>query len=351
MRRYRRTLSPVLKETHEKAIKFYSDYQVDWARLIPSLSKCELEKVSFLSVMGDAPKDFSTDREYRQGHRSRRERKVHCIAKVGSKFYPNESITEQLITRIGQNYNLKIANSKLRMINGQVRFMSIYFLRQGSEQLTHGAEIFERCLGKDEYKELQDKKAESEYFTFQMTCEAVRNAFPEFENRIIGKLVEMLTFDALIGHNDRHPYNWGVIVPLRKDRPPRFAPVYDTARALFWQERESYVDQALQEGSTKLQKYIKNCTPPFGWDGETKVDFFRLIGLIWSCFDCYRYNIERFLRKEELEKSIITVEKEFGPLLSANRSELIKRCLRLRQRLLCEAVDSLKEREDTKDAT
>ena len=48
--------------------------------------------------------------------------------------------------------------------------------------------------------------------------------FPICKTRLRQAYVEMLTFDALIGHNDRHPYNWGVIVPLRKDRALRFAP-------------------------------------------------------------------------------------------------------------------------------
>lgn len=343
--RRNRTLFRATKESYKKEIKIYADFQTDWRRVIPTLRKFELEKVTFLSVMGDAPKDFSTDREYRPGHRSRRRPTDSFIAKVGSKFYPTESITEQLITRIGQTYKLTIADSKLRMLDGQVRFMSKYFLRQGLDQLTHGAEIFERCLGKEEYRGLQEKKKESEYFSFQMTCEAVRNAFPEHEKRIISKLVEMLTFDALIGHNDRHPYNWGVIVPVRKVGTPRFAPVYDTARALFWQNNEDYIGQALEGNSPKLAKYIRLCVAPFGWDGETKVDFFRLIGLIWSCYECYRQNIEKFLTIPPLEKSILCVDKEFGLLMSPNRRELIKRCLGQRQELLCESVQKFKEEE------
>jgi hypothetical protein len=109
-------------------IKHLADYQKDWRRLIPSLRKFELEPVKFLSIPGDAPKDFITDGEYRPGHRSRRHRRESYIAKVGSKFYPIESITEHLNTRIGQAFGLFIADSKLRMIDGQVRFMSKYFL-------------------------------------------------------------------------------------------------------------------------------------------------------------------------------------------------------------------------------
>lgn len=141
---------------------------------------------------------------------------------------------EQFITRIGQQFDLLIADSKLRIVNDQVCFMSKYFLKRHSEQLTHGAEIFELCIGKENYAELAEQKIEREYFSFQMAEEAISEAFPSFEKNIMPGFIEMLVFDALIGHNDRHPYNWGVIVPITKRRSPRIAPVFDTARALFW---------------------------------------------------------------------------------------------------------------------
>lgn len=91
--------------------------------------------VDFLSIPGDAPKDFIRDSKHRPGHRTRRQRFERYIAKVGSRFYPNESITDQLLTRIGQSFGLSIADSKLRLIDGQVRFLSRYFLDKNNEQL------------------------------------------------------------------------------------------------------------------------------------------------------------------------------------------------------------------------
>lgn len=222
------------KQNVKKTIKYQADYQLDWGSRIPTLRRYDIDMVDFLTIPGMAPKDFITDSEYRPGHRTRSQRAESYIAKVGSKFYPNESIAEQLVTRLGQVFGLSIADSKLRIVDGQVRFMSKYFLDRRAEQLTHGAEIFELCLGKEDYARIADKKEESEYFTFQMTAEAIGNAFPGYEAEIVSGFVEMLAFDALIGHNDRHPYNWGVIVPIRKARAPRFSPMFDTARALFW---------------------------------------------------------------------------------------------------------------------
>ena len=317
-------------------IKHLSDYQEDWRRLIPSLRNYELEPVKFLSIPGDAPKDFITDSEYRPGHRRRRQRRESYIAKVGSKFYPNESITEQLATRIGQAFGLNIAESKLRMIDGQVRFMSKYFLDRQNEQLTHGAEIFELCLGKENYKELADNKSEKDYFTFQMTAEAMKTTFPDSHEKIIASFVEMLAFDALIGHNDRHPYNWGVIVPIRKSKPPRFSPVFDTARALFWNNPERRVNQMLNSDA-QLEAYINACTPPIGWDGEEGVAFFPLMSLISNSSVRYRGLIQKFVDTAALENSFRILDKEFKVLMSPERRELIRECLKRRQQMLKEA--------------
>lgn len=327
----------------KKSIRYEADFQVDWESLIPELPvrRYKMEGVNELSQPGDAPKDFIFDREYRHGHRSRKQRFEGYIAKVGSKFYPNESITEQLITRIGQIYKLNIADSKLRIVNGQVRFMSKYFLNTRSEQLSHGAEIYESCIGKENYSEIRDRKIESDYFTFQMTLEAIQAAFPGQADKIVSGYIEMLTFDALIGHNDRHPYNWGVIIPIKKSGKPRFSPVYDTARALFWNVPEGRIQQMLKD-QLQFETYLKKCEPPIGWDGLSDLDFFLLIGLIWSDFGRFRRNIEKYLIKSPLDSSDIMIDAEFKSLMSSNRRELIKRCLRQRQQYLCKSIEDRK---------
>jgi hypothetical protein len=349
MRRTKANARSQSKPNPTKAIRHKSDFQQDWEALIPPLRKYTLEQVNFLSIPGDAPKDFITDSEYRPGHRSRRQRTESYIAKVGSKWYPVESITEHLITRIGQIYGLRIAESKLRVVAGQVRFMSKYFLRRDAELLTHGAELFELILGKENYAELAKQKSESEFFTFQITEEAVRNSFPEHAEKIMRGFVEMMTFDALIGHNDRHPYNWGVVVPLYKNRAPRFSPVYDTARALFWNVPERRVRQMLTD-EMQFVAYVVNCAPPIGWDRESKVDFFRLVGLIWRGSPHYRKGIEKFLDDAPLKQTNEMLDKEFGHLLSAERRELIKKCLHLRQHFLRDAVAEFQRKEELSNA-
>ncbi len=335
----RKRITPVRHRTSaKKEIRYFSDYQLRWESLIPQLKNYQLARVDFLSIPGDAPKDFIKDSEHRPGHRTRRQRVERYIAKVGSKFYPNESLTEQLLTRIGQVFGLEIADSKLRIVDGQVRFLSKYFLDRHNEQLIHGAQVFEQCLGKKEYAELAEKKSESDYFTFQMVCEAIRVPFSGFESGIVRGLVEMLAFDCLIGHNDRHPYNWGVIVPINKIESPRFSPVFDTARALFWNVPETRVKQMLRDRK-QLETYITKCAPPFSWDKEPAVDFFRLMGLIWKQFDIHKPHIERFLNETRLQQVLQMIDDEFGRVMSSERRQLIQECLRLWQRKFVEATN------------
>lgn len=327
---------------NRKKVTKFSDHAVNWSKFIPALKKYRLQSVEFLSISGDAPKDFSVDREYRAGHRSRQRPTDSYIAKVGSKFYPLESVIEQLITRVGQCFEVNVADSKLRIMDGQVRFLSKYFLK-GGEQLTHGAEIYEYSLGKENYKELSENKEESDFFTFDMTCGAIQGLFPEHAEKIVAGYVEMLCFDAIIGHNDRHPYNWGVIVPLKKSRTPRFSPVFDTARALFWNIPEKRVIQMLTDVN-QFEKYIFGCSPPICWENKA-ADFFELIGLIWKAFPIYRENVEKFLDDVALRKVSLVLETEFKPLMSKERFELIERCLHQRQRRLIEVVSEMKRQQ------
>lgn len=82
-------------------------------------------------MSGDAPKEFVRVYHYEKGQcwrKSNPKNWPEYIAKTGHKWYPNESITEFLMNRLGEVFGLEMAKSKLLSINGQVRFLSKYFL-------------------------------------------------------------------------------------------------------------------------------------------------------------------------------------------------------------------------------
>ncbi len=79
------------------------------------------------------------------------------IAKVARKWYPNESITEHLLNRLGFALGVTVANSRLAVDDefGRLRFLSEYFLRP-DERLEHGAKSTQViCQMKHSWKKLK----------------------------------------------------------------------------------------------------------------------------------------------------------------------------------------------------
>lgn len=287
------------------------------------------------SILGDAPKDFIKVYEPGEGRRNDPRSWPAYIAKFGHKWYPSESVTEQLMTRIGEWLGFDMASSRLMRADDQIRFLSRYFLEE-DESLVHGAEIVAgRLVDALFVEEVEEQHLEKEIFTFQVLCEALRTLFPARGSTIVLDFLSMIAFDALVGNQDRHLYNWGVIVHPRGVREPRFSPIFDTARGLFWNTGDSglvrYADP------TVLKKYVVAARPLIGWDGEERVNHFRLVRNIASLSPEYGDHLRMVgsFDRMGLERMI---DAEFSRLLSTARLELIKRCLQVRFDLYTDAI-------------
>ena len=301
--------------------------QSGWRSVVPVLRRGYywIEKKT---VSGDAPKDFVRVYEYGDGRRTEPDDWPAFIAKVGHKWYPAESITEQLMTRIGQTLGLRMASSRLMASEDQIRFMSRYFLT-GDDSLVHGAEIVSGHLNdKDFVHTVETQKIESEVFTFQDLCAAIEFAFPG-KREIINDFVRMLGFDAIIGNHDRHLYNWGVIAHPKGTTEPEFSPIYDTARGLLWNRSEAGLVKLQRPG--KMLEYVTESRPQMGCDGHEKsVNHFQLIeGISLSDLKLQEL-LQGLVRDDTLTKIDDVLEHEFDRLLSAKRRTVIKQCLRLR---------------------
>jgi hypothetical protein len=292
------------------------------------------------SVSGDAPKDFLRVYAYGRGRKAQPTSWPAYIAKVGQKYYPNESITEHLLTRIGQLMGLKMANSRLMWIRGQLRFLSEYFLRE-DESLVHGAEIFAGYLEDLEFvKQVEQMRMSQEIFTLQVVEAAVQARFPQHANVILQDFVRLIGFDSVVGNNDRHFFNWGVVTQISEARPPRFSPIYDTARALFWNKDEQGLEKfdRRSEFDRFLEKYVAQCYPKTGWDGLNSPNHFGLVRKIMEERSSYREVLKRLNMKELAVRVENLFDVEFDGLFSARRKRFIVSCLRKRLAYYGEAV-------------
>lgn len=284
------------------------------------------------SLIGEAPKELVHIYEYGRANKKNRQRWPKYIAKVGHKLYANESITEQLFTRIGETAGFNVAESKLLVFSGQLRFLSKYFLKK-NQRLMHGAEIFMAHLEDREFvNEIHQKREESVHFTFQYVCQAIQSYFPSNCEEIIADYIKMLAFDALLGNNDRHHWNWGVVVDVRNERLPYFSPIYDSARGLFWnlpERRLKNIERNKAENQF-MEKYCGQSRPQLGWDSNQPNNHFELLQLILEKYPEYAIVIDHYAEESVLNACFEVLDQEFGNLMSERRQSFIRKYLVLR---------------------
>jgi hypothetical protein len=318
-----------------------SGWDVRHSAGLPSLKDGKFRVIQ-AAVAGDAPKDFL--RIYRCG--DGRSGNPQCwpawIAKVGHKYYPNESITEHLLTRVGQSLGLNVADSQLMWFRGQLRFLSRYFLKSRTQSLVHGAEIFAGFLSDREFVEEVERQDEARnLFTFQFVEQALKSRFPDHWLDLRAEFTRLLAFDAIVGNNDRHFYNWGVIVDVMGRTPPIFSPIFDTARALYWNITESRLAEIARHKSrrqTHLTKYVDRCFPKTGWDGLKAPSHFTLIRSIAAGRPELRPVLESFFRNQVVGHAGALFQGEFKRLISPMRADFILECLDRRATLFDQSI-------------
>ncbi len=336
--------SGLLKQhlSHEQVIN-WSGFEIRNQGVLPPLRKGYYYTVAGQAIAGDAPKDFIRAYTYGTANRSNPRKWPEYIAKVGHKWYPNESITEHLLTRIGQLLDLQMAESYLVSAHGQIRFLSRYFLER-NQNLVHGAEIFADYLKDEQFvEEVEQEGATQDMFTFQFIKEAIQEQFPDHARPILKGYTQMLAFDAIVGNNDRHHYNWGVVVHGHRRHEPYFSPIYDSARALFWNNEESKLEDIKKNPDSQrlpafIARYVKNSRPKTGWDGINRPDHFALIQKIYQDYPDLRSVMSGLCHEQLLQRIRETLNGEFGPLMSALRREIILLCLKRRLHLFKKAI-------------
>lgn len=324
---------------HIKAIQApiinYSGHQRNFPSEYVQILKRHQYRVKPERLSGDAPKDFIYVYEYGRCRKANIKKWIPYIAKVGHKWYPSESITEHLLTRLGQEWGFNIANSKLYVFAGQIRFCSEFF-RKPEQELVHGADILARHLQEIDTGIIEqiDKKGWSqELLPLKFVREAITDVFPAEAPQIIESLINMLLFDAIVGNNDRHFFNWGVLRHLKGEHKPYFSPIYDTARGLFWNFPDEKVVSLFRDEkqlSNRIVKYHNETKPKIGWEGEKEINHFQLVERLLVNNDCTFDFAKKLFSNDNFNKAIVILNAEFNGMISDKRKRLVIRYLEYR---------------------
>lgn len=148
------------------------------------------------------------------------------------------------------------------------------------------------------------------------------------------ELSKLIIFDALVGNNDRHFFNWGVVRSIEGRFQPYFSPIYDTARGLFWNYSEDKLTDIVEVNKTidnHIRKYCKDSRPKIGWENEKNLNHFRLFEKIYTNeYYISSDEIKQLLKSSVLEKMLMEVRQNFHSLMSVNRITMICKCLEYR---------------------
>jgi len=300
-----------------------------------------------ITLDGDAPKQYIKAYFYYPNCPKKNSPKSWdgYFVKFGGKSYPHESIIEYLINVIGEALGLVMNETKLLVVNKQLRFLSKDFLKSG-EKLIHGVELLSEYFEDKEFVDEinKDKKQRREFLTFDVIENAFEHVHPIQANELLAELVKMITYDAIVGNNDRHFYNWGLISNVRKvnDKRVKFAPIYDTARALFWNDTEDKIKEILsriQSGQTSIESFCNKSKPRFSFINKTDSNHFDLIRFLSGYKKEYRSCIIELV-SEEKENTVINKLKACDyRSISKERIKLINMVLQYRFQKLREILN------------
>lgn len=298
------------------------------------------------SVGGDAPKELIRAYRYEEGIKqiNNPHKWPIYIAKTGHKWYPFESITEFVLNKLGECLGLKMAESSLYHINGQLRFLSKLFREKESQSLVHGAELYAGHLEDKEFvEEVEENQVARDFFTLKFTWDVIRAKYGEedLSKEILMDFFRMLVFDAIVGNNDRHFYNWAILTDITGKDKPVFSPIYDTARALFWNQKESFFEHLDKDSNsdTRIIKYINNSKPKIGLEKVKNPNHFDIVKSLSK---------DRFLGSRDIVNELINDKQhniclelfndQLSEFYTPVRKRIISKCLDLRFRMLKEII-------------
>lgn len=323
------------KKLRKEASAQYSG-EIDIQR-IPKLKEKDYFIID-IDLDGDAPKEYIQAYFYYKNCPKKSEplKWSGFYTKFGGKSYPHESVIEFMVNKIGESLGLVMNETRLVIANQQIRFLSKDFLKKG-QKLIHGIEILAEYYEDRDfvYEVNRDKKRRRRIFTFQVVEDAIRHVYPQKEKKILENLIKLITFDAIVGNNDRHFYNWGLIGNIMsfQSQNVTFSPIYDSARALLWNYTEGKISEMykkLQYSNNPVNPYIKKSKPRISFGGNPKANHFELIQYLSSYNKTYQKIIKDLITVEKENYVIEELKKEIFLLFCEKRSILTEMILRKR---------------------
>lgn len=205
------------------------------------------------------------------------------IAKFGDRNGHIEILTELFNNMLGSALGFRMAHHGIVRLDDYLYFITRNF-RQG-EALVHGSLVIaNRLAAREEELEGIDRNREQEFYSVDFLHQTIIDYCGADAFRVFGDFLQMLLFDALIGSQDRHAKNWGILrpqtVPAGDGYHCRLAPIFDSARALLWDLPEGKLLR-LDADAEAMGSYLNRARPCIGpapkWCKPGKYNHFEFV--------------------------------------------------------------------------
>lgn len=230
--------------------------------------------------------------------------------------YKSEFWMEIIASKIGQMLGLEMVDYNIAKRGEALGCLCCHMCKEG-ETLVELTKMF---TGYDEdYNPEKDQEA----YTFDFVVKTLRHHNLE---KHVARFIEVLVFDAIIGNQDRHQDNWGMIMSIsqqstktrrkilsfykrveKKWSEARVAPIYDSGSSLGRELTEEKVKQMCTD-KVQFDSYVRRGKPELRWE-DVKISYNELIEKLLNDveFGNKTYDIIKRLTDKFDEEKVISI--------------------------------------------
>ena len=280
------------------------------------------------------------------------------LFKKSRSWAPWQFWMEVMAYRIGQIMDVPVPPAHVGLSNtekpGQATYGALIEWFYGPDRpYVEGA----RCIGwltpgfdhKTGKPHCWDMIRQSYFFLMNAKSESEEESY---QRKLVYHWAKVLAFDAVIGNTDRHPVNWGIVLPPpqlgpRIDPDPEFSPAFDNGTAMSYGELEKNFGRFDDEDYANL--YLtrpKKAKHHMRWslDDEADVNFFEFMRRFVSEYPETRPIVTAMLRFTEGDlrtrlEPLVRLDVEEPARLTRRRLDFTIELIVKRTELLREAME------------
>ncbi|HXN20161.1 MAG TPA: HipA domain-containing protein [Candidatus Binatus sp.] len=291
-------------------------------------------------VLGAAPKYVIRSEDPKQ---------PEYLVKYAQKHGKRETFTEFFLNQLGTSLGFTMAHSGLVLLDNRRAFLTTIFT-SSEETLRHGSLIIEDYFKDEKALDRVRPKEEQAFYSIDFVANLLKIFCGKDFEEVFPKFIEMLVFDALIGSMDRHAQNWGVVGRIIEPSQYRFAPIFDTARALIWSLDEAQISR-LWSDSNVLRNHLERARPCLGPERtHPKVNDCNHFDFVENLLMLYPHQTSCAIRKVpgDIEKRSAKLLRRFPfrMAFSGTRKRLIAKILGIRAARLHQILNKRRAHDD-----